>query len=303
MPLHPFIQRAVRRAYQLGHGDLPYKDIDQIRAYYKYPLPAMEGAHFEDIEVKKGVICRIHRPSNATAKLPLVAYLRASAYILGSIDNANLFCQQLANYLGCAVVAIEPRISPEYKFPQPLEDCIACVDYLYQHHHRLGLNIKKAAIWGDSSGGNIASALCHYYQQQQQIFTHQVLIYPMLDYYHRDYQSKQLYGAGYLMDTLLCDRFISHYVCTERDYENPFVSPLLATSFSNLPTTLVIAAQYDPMRDEAWAYVDCLKASGVNTVSLTIPGMTHGFLYYARKLPEARFTLETAAHFLKEGFI
>ncbi len=304
MSLHPLIERVVRRAYQLGHADLPSKTIDEVRAYYHYPCAEIDKNQIEDVEIQAGVTCRIHKNPSIKAKLPFVVYLRPSAYIFGNIDYANDVCQQLAHYLGCAVVAIEPRLAPECKFPLPFEDCIKAIDYLFDNHEKLGLDPKRAAIWGESSGGNVVSGLCHYYHgKSDQRFARQVLIYPMLDYYHKDYPSKHLYGNGYLMDTPLQDLIFNLYTSSEKDALNPYFSTLLSQKFNDLPTTLLISAQCCPFRDEATAYINRLEAAKVQTFSLSIPGMTHGFFYYARKLPHVRFAQETAANFIKEAFL
>ncbi|TRM80583.1 hypothetical protein DJ522_08420, partial [Sulfolobus sp. F3] len=47
----------------------------------------------------------------------------------------------------------------------------------------------------------------------------------------------------------------------EKDLLNPLFSPLLAEDLSGLPYTIIITAEYDPLRDQAEAYAYRLMES------------------------------------------
>jgi acetyl esterase/lipase len=54
--------------------------------------------------------------------------------------------------------------------------------------------------------------------------------------------------------------------CSDRsDARDPRVSPIFAESPSGLPPALIIAAEYDTLRDEGEVYAERLKAPGVAT--------------------------------------
>ncbi|HRE31369.1 MAG TPA: alpha/beta hydrolase fold domain-containing protein, partial [Candidatus Berkiella sp.] len=112
------------------------------------------------------------------------------------------------DYTQCIVAVLEPRLSPEYKFPIPILDCIDGIAYLHDNHKFLKINPKKIALWGDSSGGTYAAAIAQLLKNEK-IIQQQILFYPMLDYYN-DYPSKKLYSEGYLLDKALCDWFITN---------------------------------------------------------------------------------------------
>jgi acetyl esterase len=51
-------------------------------------------------------------------------------------------------------------------------------------------------------------------------------------------------------------------------------------ALSGLPPTLVVSAEYDPLRDEAEAFAEQLRAAGVDARAVRVEGLTH-CLYWA----------------------
>ena len=72
--------------------------------------------------------------------------------------------------------------------------------------------------------------------------------------------------------------------CERRDAD---VSPLFADDLSGLPPALIIAAEFDTLRDEAQAYAGRLAAAGVAAHYTCADGMIHGFLQMRGLVPDA----------------
>jgi acetyl esterase len=83
--------------------------------------------------------------------------------------------------------------------------------------------------------------------------------------------------------------------CEPRD---PRVSPIFAEDLSGLPPALIIAAEYDTLRDEAEAYSKRLQAAGVATRYVCASGMIHGFLQMRGIVPDAQAATEEIARAL-----
>ena len=299
MPLHPIITRIIRQAYAKGHANLHQQSLADVRSHYAKNFSPPKGQSGENHHAKNCLL-RLHRPVGISGALPVIIYLRASGYSLGSIADADYFCEQLAKYTQCIVVAMEPRLSPEYRFPIPIQDCLDGLYYLHHYSQSLGIISTKIAIWGESSGGSYAAALCQLVKHQG-LIAQQVLVYPMLDYFNH-YPSKQTYGKGYLMDNTLTAWFLTNYARGPSDFADPLVSPVLAEDFCGLPPTLIIGAQCDPMRDESLYYYQKLHAAAVSVKAVYFLGVTHGFLWYSHLLDSARIALHFAADQLLLGF-
>ncbi|MDF2952556.1 MAG: Esterase/lipase [Anaerocolumna sp.] len=94
--------------------------------------------------------------------------------------------------------------------------------------------------------------------------------------------------------------YMDLYIRNEKDRTNPYVAPLLAKDLSNQPKTLIITAEYDPLRDEGEAYGMRLREFG-NTVTITrMKDALHGFLSLPMKKNLVEHCYEIINQFLKD---
>ena len=101
----------------------------------------------------------------------------------------------------------------------------------------------------------------------------QVLLAPVTDG-HATTASYEENGEGYGLTAPLLRWFWDHYA-DAADRADPRASPLRAVSFAGLPPTLVVACEFDPLRDEGIAYAEALDAAGVPVRLLLARGHTH----------------------------
>jgi acetyl esterase/lipase len=132
-------------------------------------------------------------------------------------------------------------------------------------------------VAGDSAGGTLAAAVCLRARDADgPSIAHQTLICPMLEYGSR-HPSIDAFGTGHLLDREAIAWCWDNYLPSAADGANPLASPAAATDLSALPPTLVITAEYDPLRDEGEAYAMRLRAAGVPVTLRRYDGLIHGF--------------------------
>jgi len=123
--------------------------------------------------------------------------------------------------------------------------------------------------------------------------SHVALLYPMLDP-ACDTESMHTYGRGYLLARSGVQWSWSQYLGPPEDAVNPLVA-LLQADLAGLPTTSVVTAECDPLRDEGEAFAERLRAAGVEVVARRYAGMVHGFAGLPQITPVATQAIDDLA--------
>jgi acetyl esterase len=244
---------------------------------------------------------RLYRPESAGAtKPPLLIYLHGGGWIRGDLDTHDDICRYLCHHAGVIVASVAYRLAPEAKFPAPVDDAYAALEWLAREAGKLGADAKRIAIGGDSAGGNIACAVTMLARDRKgPKIAFQLLIYPVTDL-ASDTESKRLYSKGYLLNSM--PFYIDSYVKAEADKRNGLASPLRAADLANLPPAFILTAGFDPLRDEGEAYAERLKQAGVKVRLKRYESMIHGFASITGFLPSAEAGLADSAAALREAF-
>jgi acetyl esterase len=245
-------------------------------------------AKIEDrlIPVKDAEInVRIYTPEGE-GPFPLFVYYHGGGWVLGDIPIADASCRMLANKTGRIVVSVDYRLAPEHKFPVPVEDSYAALQWVCENAVSLNGNASNIVVGGDSAGGNLAAAMTLKSREEKgPAIAGQVLIYPVtaLSY---DSQSYQDFKEGFGLDRDLMIWFGNYYIRNEEDAKNVLVAPILAEDLRNLPPAYVLTAEFDVLRDEGEAYAERLKEAGVRVETSREEGLVHGFFTNMAVFPD-----------------
>jgi acetyl esterase len=107
--------------------------------------------------------------------------------------------------------------------------------------------------------------------------TFQVIAYPIADQLDR-WPSYKERGTGYILDRQLMEWYFKQYLPENWSSTDPYLFPLAAQDFSSLPSSLVLTAEFDPLRDEGVAYAHSLQRAGVHVEHIHAHDQMHGFL-------------------------
>ncbi|KIG15877.1 Esterase/lipase [Enhygromyxa salina] len=265
--LHHLSPAKARRHYQSDGAlvDLPPTSLAERR---DFTIPGPAGS----------LPARLYRPHTEAASLPVLLWFHGGGFVIGGLDTHANACACLASRVGCIVVAVDYRKSPEHKFPCSSDDALASVRWAYAHATELGGDPDRVAIGGDSAGANLCAGLCHRLRDadlpQPAL---QVLMYPMTQC-DAPFPSRTQFGEGALLTTKMIDWFHGHYLGNPEDATSPLVSPLLSARFDALAPALIRTAGFDPLRDEGAAYADTLRAAGIPVDYRCHERLIHGFL-------------------------
>jgi len=131
-------------------------DAEQFDAYWNADPPSLAAVTEHALSGADGPIrTRLYDPG-ARKPAPCLAYFHGGGWVLGGLDSHDRVCRELALASGMLVAAVDYRLAPEHKFPEPLEDCIAAMQWIAAEGRNLGIDSARLAVGGDSAGGNLA---------------------------------------------------------------------------------------------------------------------------------------------------
>ena len=215
---------------------------------------------------------RLYRPASAGPH-PIVAYFHGGGWVLGSLDSDDPLCRDLCIRSNAVIVSVNYRHAPEVRFPAAADDAFAAVRWIAAHTEELGGIPGQLAVAGWSAGANIATVACQLARDAgEPNIVGQVLLTPVTDA-SMSRPSYEENGLGYVLTAPLMRWFWDHYV-DPGDRSDPKASPLRG-DLSDLPPTLIVTAEFDPLRDEGAAYAEALASAGVSVQHLDARGHIH----------------------------
>ena len=229
---------------------------------------------------------RIYRPSQEPT--PVVVYMHGGGWTLLSVDSCDVFLRELALTVGCAVVSVGYRLSPENPYPTPFNDCWDVLTWVREGG--LGFVPEKIAVSGDSAGGNLAAGLSIKSRDLNDgVIDFQLLLYPACG---TDLETSSMQALGpdprFRLSKSTMGFFWSNYLGDNKDSTNPYAIPHMATSYDSVPPALIVIAGFDPLKDDGEQYAQKLARDGVDTDLLVATTLPHGFIFTLGAVPEAR---------------
>ena len=244
---------------------------------------------------------RIYTPTGQ-GPFPVLLWFHGGGWVLGSINSQDAACRNLTNAADCVVVSVDYRLTPEAKFPEPLQDCYAATSWVAKNASTFNADGSRVAVGGASAGGNLAAAVALMARDGGgPALVHQLLAYPVTDS-GMDTESHRLFADGYGLTRKAMEWYWSLYLKDEADAASPLAAPMRAKDLSGLPPTLMMTAEFDPLRDEGEAYAARLEQAGVPTTCIRYDGLIHGFFGRLADFDKAKVAVADAASALKAAF-
>lgn len=255
---------------RIGNAEPPWKCPDCFR------MTVIEMEHFtmELLEAKEN-------PNNEK----IILQLHGGGYV-GAMRNAYRMFAGLYNEVsrGMSVLTIDYRVAPENPYPAALEDAYAAYCWLMEQ----GWFAEQIVLAGDSAGGGLAMALCHYLKNQgKQLPCGIVAMSPWTDLtasgesYDTNYEKDPLFGKT--RDSLIYNK---DYV-GENDPMNAYISPLFG-DFRDFPPMLIQVGSYEMLLSDSVEVAAKARQQGVKVRLSIYDGMFHIFQMAAKMLPESK---------------
>lgn len=243
---------------------------------------------------------RLYHP-NPSKSLPVLLYFHGGGHMAGSVTVYDSICRKLAIQSSHIVISADYRLAPECPYPAGITDALTVCRNFGEVLKKRGVDYQPSlSIAGDSAGGAICATAASTLQHIAEVhIDKQILIYPSLDYTMNS-QSVIENGKGFLLEKDKIAWYFANYFQNDEDRRQ--VSPLYMKFSADLPRSLVITAQFCPLRDEGLAYVKKLKDVGVVCKHLHFDDMIHAFMNMEDITEDqCRKLYENAASFLNDA--
>lgn len=312
--LTPAALKVVDGIARAGHVPMHAMSPQQAKAAYAsaanmLELPVQKLVRVEDFSIpaRDGYALPARHYAPGTEALPVLLYLHGGGFTVGSIATHDGLCRRLAHLAGCAVVSLEYRLAPEFKFPTAHEDSWEALQWIARHGAERGLMGERLAIGGDSAGGTLAAACSIEARDHGLPLALQLLFYPGCAG-HQNTPSHHRFGKGFVIDEDAISYFFEHYIRTPTDRVDWRFAPLdgrrpdgYEADLAGVAPVWMGLAECDPLVDEGLMYADRLRMAGVAVDMEMYRGMVHEFIKMGRALKEASQAHADAAHALRRA--
>lgn len=301
MQLDPRFQFIEYQARKRG-ADWDKITVAQLRAQTEVGVDTFGGGNVGNVRTEKvyitgrshSVPARLYLPHVRDNSAAMLVYYHFGGGVIGSLNTCDRLCGLIARDAGAPVLSVDYRLAPEHPFPAGLDDAIAAYAWALENAARYGAPGNKAAVGGDSMGGNFSAIVAQQFKGARGPVA-QLLIYPAVDFVS-DTPSMHEFADAFPLTSETVAFFMKHYLPEGADPSDPRVSPGRAQDLRGLAPALIYTAGYDMLLDQGEAYADRLTEAGVPVVRATFASLPHGFVAFAGAAPAAEAALRRIAH-------
>lgn len=231
-----------------------------------------------------------------------ILFFHGGGFANGDIDFYTDTCMKMALKLDRRVVSVDYRRSPEHKFPAALVDCYEVTRQLFAGELLDDVDPEHIVLFGDSAGGNLAASVSLLARELGEFTPRtQILLYPLVYNDHTltsMFDSVRENGEDYILTREDINGYVDLYLNSPEDFFNPYFAPLLEEDLSHQPRTLVVTAEYCPLRDEGETYAARLELEGNEVECVRVLNAIHGYFLYPSVFGFVRDTYKIIESFL-----
>jgi acetyl esterase/lipase len=294
MPLDDAAKAFIEAARSKPSKPLAETSIDEMRAGVEALIPF--GFEHEDVhEVTdwevNGVGVRSYAPSERS--LGNIVYAHGGSFTRCSLDTHDTLFRRLANGSGYTIVAVDFSLAPEATYPRQLDEVAAVLVAL-----AASAPGEKLIVAGESSGGCLAAATALRMRDQRGVrIDGLLLLLPVLDKDSRT-TSRHTLDSDYMLTDEQMDWMFTQYA-PDASSEDPYVFPFRATNLRDMPPTIVVTAEYDPLRDEGRIFAERIREAGGHAEYHCVPGIIHHAVLVPKKIPGGAHVIDDAGDLLR----
>lgn len=249
----------------------------------------------------------VYQPKQpSAASLPIIMWVHGGGFISGSKEQVGDYAIMLAHE-GYVVASLDYTLAPGAKYPTPIQQGNAALQYLSDHAATWGGDNTRIFVGGDSAGSHIASSLVAL--QTNPALANALDLTPAIPVAHL--RGALLFCGLYNMSTVGSTGFpfIRIFLWSYTGYRDWMMFPQidqLSTTLqvtSAYPPTFLTVGDADPFQSQAFEFESVLRQHGVSVTTRywndTGAGLSHEYQFNFT-LPEANVTFNDTLTFLSK---
>ena len=244
------------------------------------------------------LMVRIYIPRGINKKeksAPVILYFHGGGFIMGCVEDHDPLCGKLADACNAIVISVEYRLAPEFPFPACIDDAVCAANWAYENAGKLGGDKEKLIAGGDSSGANICAVLALLAKEGKvPKLSYLILFYGVFGCVRmEDSETAKKYGNGeYVLPVNAMNEMMKIYVPEGTDPDDIRLNPGRAEDLSGFPSSVIVTAEFDPLRQDGEEFAKRLKNAGNMVECIRMNGMMHGFILYWQRFHRAEMLID-----------
>ena len=246
------------------------------------------------VEMETTLICahdnynipiRIYKPKHSeiptsTMKFPIYVFYHGGGFMFGTLDSEDAACSRIVACLNIMVVSVCYRHTPQYPFPAAHNDALDSFNWVAANIEGFGGDLTNVVVGGISAGANLAAtvALAHingHIQAHKALRLRGTVLsipwlvineerFPFEELSSREVASRAQCAEAPVVSSQVL-RFFVDYMgdrVREREATDPDVGLANAEMLREFPSTAIMVAGNDPLRDDGLLFAQRLEKIG-----------------------------------------
>jgi acetyl esterase len=232
------------------------------------------------IETRHGsVAATIYHPESSAAKTGVYVNVHGGGFVVGHREQDDPWCRYLAAHANVVVLNTDYVLAPHKRFPAPIEQIYDVLRWASAPER--DWDGRRLCVGGQSAGGSLSAAASRMaLENGGPTIALQMLHYPPLDLVTATSDKASPLGSKAVLQPWMGEVFDTAYIPDRGQRRDRLASPAWGTDaddIAGIAPALVVAAEYDRLRDEAKRYADKLKAVGALAEYVEVRGVDHGY--------------------------
>jgi acetyl esterase/lipase len=272
------------------------------------PAPTIEVSQFNQPTASGAagpLSARLYRPALAK-NTPAIIFFPGGTWASGSLDTADDTARQLAARTGWVVVTVRTRLAPEATFPAEHDDAMAAYQWARSKLRSWGADPTRVVLGGEGPGANLALSTALLARDSAAagrpvpLPDYLLLVTPWAGTATGTPSMSENHDFPPLTRTTI--RWSQNLYAPD-NLRDPRIDLAARQDFAQMPPTLMVLAEIDPLRSSAEGLAARMTAAGVPVETRLYRGATYDFFGLGAKVPEAATAEEDAARAMKAHFV